>query len=133
MRADLDYSTGLYPPEGDPPFQWTRQRAVFVVPVEKRWMALTVLVNHPDVGQKPVEVKVWADRKLRLSTRLSSSEPVTEYIPAGDGEKRMMLETWVNRTAHPSDFGSNDQRELGLWVRWTFVDVPPPNATIARH
>ena len=34
-----------------------------------------------------------------------------------------MLETWVSRVVHPRDFGVADDRELGLFVHWDFVDA----------
>jgi len=43
----------------------------------------------------------------------------------------MMLETWVDRTWRPAEFGQNDTRELGIAIAdWTFVDAPPPGAAV---
>jgi O-antigen ligase len=125
LRADVDYSSGFYAPEDDSEFRWTRQRAVAVLPAVKPWMELTVRFNHADVRQKPVDVKVWANQQLALDTWLTSTEPITRYIRANDDGRRMTLETWVNRVTRPGDLGQEDPRELGLLVRWRFVDAPP--------
>jgi O-antigen ligase len=131
MRADIDYSTGLYEPEGDPPFRWTKQRAVAVMPVTKRWLKLEVLVNHDDLAQKPVDARVWVNGQLTLDTWLKSPAPTTRYALVGDGPKRFMLETWVSRVVRPTEIGLTDPRELGLMLRWSFVDAPPADATVS--
>jgi hypothetical protein len=125
MRADIDYATGLYEPEGDPPFQWTKQRAVAVMPVTKRWIRLDLLVNHADLAQRPVDAKVWVNGQLTVDTLLRSPATTTRYALVGDGRTRMMLETWVSRVERPSEIGIDDTRELGLMLRWSFVDAPP--------
>ena len=132
MRADIDYSTGFYEPEGDPPFRWTKQRAVAVMPVAKRWIKLEVLVNHVDLAQRPVDAKVWVNGQLAVNTLLTSPAVTIRYALVGDGPKRMMLETWASRVVRPIELGSSDSRELGLMLRWTFVDAPPPDATASR-
>ena len=132
MRADIDYSAGFYEPEGDPPYRWTKKRAVAVMPVTKRWIKLDVSVNHFDVAQRPVGAKVWVNGHLTLDTSLTSPATTTRYALVGDGPKRMMLETWVSRVLGPKEIGLSDSRELGLMVRWTFVDAPPADATVSR-
>jgi hypothetical protein len=128
--ADIDYTYGFYPPEPGGTLRWARQRAVDVIPVprDKRWLQVTFLVQHIDLPQKPVDVKVWANRQLIAQTRLATIEPVTRYFRVPDGDKRVALETWVSRTLLPRDFGVPDDRELGLLVDWKFVDAPPPGA-----
>jgi hypothetical protein len=97
---------------------------VTVVDAPGPWMKLTVSVNHPDVAQKPVDVRVWRDGEEVISASLNDSRPVTEYVRVPEGHPRIVLETWVNRVLRPADFGVPDARELGLMVQWEFVDTP---------
>jgi hypothetical protein len=128
--ADLDYSYGFYAPEADGSFRWAAKEAVVVIPAPagRRWLAVTVWVQHIDVAKNPVDVKVWTNRELIVQTRLSSIEPVTRYVRVPDGDKRVILETWVSRTLRPRDFGVPDDRELGLLVGWKFLEAAPPSA-----
>jgi hypothetical protein len=41
----------------------------------------------------------------------------------------VLLETWVSRVIRPRDIGVADDRELGLLVRWEFLDVLPAGVT----
>jgi hypothetical protein len=68
-------------------------------------------------------VRVSCDGDDVLRAALANTEPVTEYVRVADGRHRIVLETWVNRTVRPADFGIPDPRELGLMVQWEFVDV----------
>jgi len=132
QRAGIDYSLGVYLPEGaggPEEFRWAKQRAVVVIPASAPWMELSVKVGHLDLERSPVDVKVWVDRTLTLRTRLRTVQPVTRYIRAPSGT-RIMLETWVSRL-HLPEPGVTDRRERGLLVRWNFVDAPPPDAIIA--
>jgi hypothetical protein len=89
-------------------------------------LQVTFFVQHIDLPKDPVDVKVWANRQLLVQTRLSTIEPVMRYFKVPDGDRRVVLETWVSRTLNPRDFGVPDDRELGLLVDWKFVDAPPP-------
>jgi hypothetical protein len=126
--ADIDYRYGFYPPEPGGTLRWARKDAVDVlaVPAERRWLQVTFFVQHIDLPKDPVDVKVWANRQLLVQTRLSTIEPVMRYFKVPDGDRRVVLETWVSRTLNPRDFGVPDDRELGLLVDWKFVDAPPP-------
>jgi len=125
--ADIDYSYGFYPPEPGGTLRWARTHAVEVirVPPEHRWLQVTFFVQHIDLPQKPVDVKVWANRQLLAQRQLKAIEPVTRYFKVPDGDKRVVLETWVNRSVRPRDLGVPDDRELGLLVDWKFVGSPP--------
>jgi hypothetical protein len=60
----IPYAYGLYAPEGDGrggEFHWTRQRAAIIVDAPLPWLELTVGVNHFDIAEQPVDVKVWVD------------------------------------------------------------------------
>ena len=128
--ADLDYRYGFYPPEPGATIRWASKRAVDVVPVpaDRRWLEVTVLVQHVDLPKNPVDVKVWTDGRLLLRTQLTTIAPVTRYYKVPDGGRRIVLETWVSRTLRPRDLGVPDDRELGLLVDCNFVDAPPSGA-----
>jgi O-antigen ligase len=144
-RGGWAYSYGFYPPEkgeGGGEYRWTRQRAVAVIDAPARWMALTIAVNHfkiaggsSDSGVsrtapiRAVDVKVWRDRQLVVEKHLTSTAPVTEYVSVPDGEQRLLLETWVSRVIRPRDIGIEDDRELGLLVKWDFQDALPAGAS----
>jgi len=53
-------------------------------------------------------------------TEVGDVRPITRYVALRDGNKGMMVETWVNRSVRPADFGLQDRRELGLLVEWDF-------------
>jgi hypothetical protein len=128
QRAGWPYSYGFYWPEPDGSggeYRWARRRAVAVVTASGRWMALTVWVNHLDIGARPVDTKAWVDGHLVVDTRLESTAPVTKYLRVPDGEERVLVETRVSRVIRPSDFGALDDRELGLLVQWRFTTAPP--------
>lgn len=146
-RGGWAYSYGFYPPErgedgGE--YRWTRQRAVAVIDAPARWMALTISVNHFKIAGGPpaseigrhapiraVDVKVWRDQQLVVEEHLTNTAPVTEYIAVPDGEQRLLLETWVSRVITPRDVGIADDRELGLLVKWDFVDARPADGAPA--
>ena len=88
------------------------KKSLAVIPIEGRVLKFVCWIDHPDA--EPVTVKVWADSKLVLSRDLRKGESAMLDIPAPPGERRMIVETEVNRTFKPSEHGSNDTRELGL-------------------
>jgi hypothetical protein len=128
--ADLDYNYGFYPPDPGGTSRWAMKQAVDTLPVppDRKWLQVTVWVNHIDLPKKPVEVKVWANRQPIVRARLSTIESITRYFKVPDGDRRVVLETWVSRTLNPRDFGVPDDRELGLIVDWKFLDARPPGA-----
>ena len=123
-RLGWPYSYGFYHPEPDgtgDEQRWARRRAAVLLPASTPWLEVTVRVNHADVEAQPVDAKVWLDGRLVLDTVLDSTLPVTQRIPADSGQQ-VLLETWVSRVVTPRDFGVADDRELGLIVKWAFVD-----------
>jgi len=73
---------------------------------------------------------IGADAQMRhyasLDERLTSTEPVTKFVSVPRGHKRILIDTWVSRVIRPKDVGVADDRELGLSVKWNFLDTPPP-------
>ena len=128
QRAGFPYMYGFYYPEPDGAggeYRWARQRATAVVDAPARVLALSVWVNHRDIATNPVDVKAWCDGTLVLQTALRDTSPVTKYVRLPENEKRVIVDTWVNRVVHPRDLGVDDSRDLGLMVRWSFVDRVP--------
>lgn len=125
QRFGWNYHYGFYDPElgAEPPYRWTGRTAVTVVPVGGRSFNLKVWTQDPTAAQRPVLAKVWVDDRLVLDAMLTSSRPVQRRIELRDGEARMVLRTWVDRTFSPGVQGSQDPRQLGLAVGdWTFQD-----------
>jgi hypothetical protein len=104
---------------------WAKRRAVAVLAPSTRWVKLTFSVDALNIAKGPVDVKVWCDTALILTTRISTVLPITRYVAVRDGQTRMMVETWVSGSVRPADYGLSDKRELGLRVEWDFVDAPP--------
>jgi hypothetical protein len=104
---------------------WAKRRAVAVLAPSARWVKLTISLDALNIAKGPVDVKVWCDTALILSTRISTVQPITRYVAVRDGHTRMLVETWVSGSVRPADYGLNDKRELGLRVEWDFVDAPP--------
>ncbi|MQA30414.1 MAG: hypothetical protein GEU82_11355 [Luteitalea sp.] len=121
----LPYGYGLNPVETDGSGgeqRWTRGRAVAVIAARTRQLELTVSVNHLDLATRPVHAKVWCDGRLVVDTYLRTSAPLTSHIQLARAPAWTVIDTWVDRTLNPSDFGLDDDRQLGLLVRWRFND-----------
>jgi len=144
-RVGWPYAYGFYPPELDPEggeYQWTGRRALTVIEAPAPWMALTVSVDYPGLAHqrdapashavaiRPVDVKVWRDGEIAIDMRLTDTSRITRYIVVPRGAKRVLLETEVSRTMRGVDFGGSDDRQLGLMVKWSFVDRPATTAAV---
>ncbi len=132
QRVGFPYSYGFYYPEPDGQggeYRWARQRASTVVEANGPVVALSMWVNHRDIATNPVDAKLWCDNALVLGTRLATGDPVTAYVQLPAGERRTIVDSWVSRVVHPKDLGVDDNRELGLMVRWSFVDSVPAGLT----
>ena len=128
QRAGWPFAYGFYYPEPDGnggELRWARRRAAIVLDAKGPWMEIAVSVNHRDIASRPVSVKVWRDSEVALDTRLADTEWRTIRVRVPDGERRVLLETRVSRVVRPADSGAGDQRELGLLVKWKFLDAPP--------
>ena len=132
LRADWYYVSGFLAPvvrSDGLQFRVTDKKAVEVFPIEKRWLKLTVWADHPNAQQDPVEIKIWRDRALILRTVARDATPITRYVEAPAGHRRMMIQTWVERTWRSRP----DTRPQGLEVaKWEWLDAPPPGAQIIR-
>jgi hypothetical protein len=127
QRAGFTFKYGLYDPEPDGDWgevRWARQRSAIVLDAKSRRMEVSVAVNHRDIESRPVDTKVWIDGSLALDTRLSDTTWRVVPVRIPPGEQRVIVETWVSRVVNPFEFGVTDGRQLGLMVRWRFLDVP---------
>jgi hypothetical protein len=118
-RDGWSYEYGFYGREEDPergPFRWTGRRAVAVVPVSDATLALTVWALHPDIANRPVDVKVWAGDDLAVELRLGDSQPVKRAIPVPGPGTHLPVTVEVSRTWRPAEHGRQDTRRLGLAV-----------------
>jgi hypothetical protein len=125
QRADWDYSYGFQDPEPSESggqFRWAAKRAVAVVPLRDRWIEVSAWNHHPDIRERPVEAKIWVDGTLLLHTQRADGEPTTRAVRIPEGQQRVLIETWVDRTWSPADHGEPDTRQLGPGVSWRFID-----------
>jgi len=125
QRADWDYAYGFYEPDAAgtvDEFRWASRRALAVVPLTDRWIEVTAWTHHPDVRERPVDLKVWIDGVPLIDSRRNGGEPITAAVRLPERQTRVLIETEVDRTWRPSDRGEVDTRELGPGVRWRFVD-----------
>jgi hypothetical protein len=99
---------------------WASRHAVAVLTPPTPWVKLTVSVDRLNLAKGPVAVKVSCDNAVVVETQVSDVRPITRYVALRNGNKGMMVETWVNRSVRPADFGLQDRRELGLFVEWDF-------------
>ncbi len=105
------------------PFRWTHQRAALTAPVQDRYLTVALMVGHPDVEGRPVEVNIYFNRTL-LDTAVFHQrnvwKDVTVEIPAPAGTVGT-LGFVVDRGWCPADYELDDQRVLGVLMgefRW---------------
>ena len=124
IRAGWPYAYGFYDPEAAPGGgvqRWTGRSAAIVITCPSPAIKLTIAVHHADADLHPVHVRVRLDGREVIDSRLHSSFPVVREMDVTRGS-RVLLETSVDRVFRPSDAGLADHRELGLLVKWDFVD-----------
>ena len=121
LRSETaEYSYGFWPPEVDDEgdFRWAGTRATTVIPVTGRVLNLTASVNFADLAEHPTQAKVWVDGRLVLDGRLTTAAPsLTKSVFLRDGEQRVLIETWANRSVRALP---PDRRDLALMLRWRF-------------
>lgn len=122
-RFGFPYSYGVYPEGADQ--VWTAEHGVTVLDATQDWLKLTVWVSHPDADRKPVSVDVWVDRDHVINDRVRRGERIYRHVRVPKS-RRFVLEAKVDRTFRPSEHGqSSDDRDLGLAMKWEFVERPP--------
>jgi len=104
---------------------WTAEHGVTVLDATQDWLKLTVWVSHPDADQKPVSVDVWVGHDHVINDRVRRGERILRHVRVPKS-RRFVLEAEVDRTFRPSEHGqSSDDRDLGLAMKWEFVERPP--------
>jgi hypothetical protein len=99
---------------------WATRHAVAVLMPPTRAVKVTVSVDRLNLARGPVDVRVSCDNVVIIDARVADVRPITRYVAVRDGNKGLMLETWVSRSIRPADFGLPDPRERGLLVEWDF-------------
>lgn len=116
LRFGWDYRYGLYPAEADADGgvgrRWAMKESVAVIPVEGRVLKFVCWNDHPE--EAPLHVRAWAGSTLVVDTTLRRGESTAADIPAPEGQPRIVIRTWVDRTFSPAEHGVNDTRQLGL-------------------
>jgi hypothetical protein len=120
-RFNDGYRYGFYQPfDGAAGETSTSAHAVWVAGIQKRWLKLTVWVEHPDADEHPVEVQVWCDHDRVIRGRFPRHVPLTRYVPLPELGGSFVLETRVDRTFRPLE---GHGPEVGLQLKWEFVDA----------
>jgi hypothetical protein len=123
-RFGWDYSFGISSLERSPDGldrRWTAERSLSTLRVEGRVLKFVAWAEHPDANERPVHLRVIAGGKQVFEGDLQRQSAIRLDIPATPGAKTMVLETFIDRTFRPSDYGSRDRRDLGLAIldwRW---------------
>jgi hypothetical protein len=100
--------------------------ALEVFPVQGRYLELSFWAEHPDVGERPVNVQIWRGGDELPKTSLVNHTPVTWYVRAPADSKWMTLRFDVNRAWTPEGLQAP---QYGVTVAaWNFVDKVPPGA-----
>jgi hypothetical protein len=126
-RAMWPYSYGFAAPDATGEHQGyrrTRGHAVAVLDPSDRWLAVTVRLQPGQTA--PVDVRVWANGGTVLKARLTTADPVTTFVPAGDGPARVLLEMAARRADSWRPWFVRSAESLVL-VKWEFVGRPPDN------
>jgi hypothetical protein len=106
-------------------FRWTREYGGIPVRVASPLLAVPIHASHPDIGARPVPVRislapdVFRRGRVLMELSLSSSDwrEIVLDIPAGDVGRQRILFFEVGRTWNPSKTtGAPDSRNLGIAV-----------------
>lgn len=113
-----DDGLDLEPDPGGNPIgrRWTFKDSLAVIPVKGKALKFVAWIDHPDADVNPVRTQIWADARLVYEGDLRRT-PIFLAIPAMPGKAHMTIETSIERTWRPADYGSRDRRELGLSIR----------------
>jgi hypothetical protein len=114
-------------------FRWTRGHAGLTIKVEKALLKISVLASHPDIGSKPVDVRISIVQEFFKKKRLLDHVSLTrnawltlEYDLSNEVGHDLILLLEVSRTWNPlKRLGVPDPRDLGIALgEITFVDSP---------
>lgn len=132
VRAGRDYVVHAHALErrrGGSEFRWTRDRSRFVWPTKMQKLVIEVWAGHPDLKQRPVQVRVATRCGVLLDRSLANSTPVKVAVDLPLGVQAIEVVVDVSRTWRPSEYGSADERDLGVAVSKEFVSGDQPGLT----
>lgn len=117
VRRGWNYEYGFYPAEHHPvfgSFRWTRKHAVTTLSVHSSKLVISYFVTHPDIHRNPVHVRVSVNNRVLIDTWIKDHDIHTRNIYLPSKFSRIFLRVDTNRTWRPSEYGSQDARELGV-------------------
>jgi hypothetical protein len=85
------------------------------------YLVIRASAQHPDIGQRPVQLTVSTPCATLLNVQLKSTDPITIGLQVPTGQPMVHWSVKVSRTFQPSDFGAEDQRHLGATVSEEFT------------
>ena len=116
-------------------FRWTGKSAGFELLIEKTRLEVPLLASHPDIAERPVEVRVFLVGRLFKEKRLLGKLLIANadwqtydfaLAPEDVGKRSILLfevdRTWVPRQA----LGVTDPRRLGVGVGAVRFQDPRP-------
>jgi len=126
-KLDIKQDFGFYQQEktnDGREFRWTRKYGGTTITVEKQVIEIPVLASHPDIGNKPVKMKIFLvkdffkQKKLLDEIILTKNEWETfEYHIPEEVNQEVILLIKVSRTWRPLKvLGTPDPRNLGVAV-----------------
>lgn len=123
LRADsIHLAYGWHQPENLPPaIRWTKEQAAayLEIPANGKRLGLRVLSLHPDLVEKPVELRVALDEIDLAPARVARRgwETLWFNVPESERGKTVKVTLSVDRTWTPlQSSGTTDSRALGLAV-----------------
>ena len=75
-----------------------------------------------------MRVEVRVNGQPLVDDEVAGPRPLTKYVRLPDSGW-VFIEARVNETFRPADVGLDDNRELGIFLQWHFLDREPDHRT----
>ena len=125
-KVPLSYGFAAAQSAGDTAgYRPTDSRATALVDATARWMSVSVRLADQSANAGPIEVRVWKDGASVLKAQLKGTAAITGFVPVEQIPSRVLVETEARRLDGFQLWPSF--RDLGLLVKWEFVDNAPPD------
>jgi hypothetical protein len=104
------------------PYRWGGPAMQMLVPDPGEYLAIPLLIAHPDANQRPVNVVIRVNGTVatNITCNNQSWQKIIVAVPAGDGtepeRKAADIHVSVDRTWRPEDYGTDDKRLLGAAI-----------------
>jgi hypothetical protein len=115
--------------------RWTKRHAVAVVEaptphllIIEKPNGLAALPARQRGGQTPMHVELRVNGQPLVDDQVQGPGPLTKYVRL-PGSGWVFIEARVNETLRPADVGMADDRELGVFLQWLFLDREPDTRT----